>query len=270
MFLFSIGYHEEKAFAPDEEGQITWGKGKAAYFHLLLWLLLFLFLSQWRRDLHTHRAKHCAPCNTSTRSNEHRPPWNLPSNPVTLRISVTYTAMTLRPLAAPSARNRITISKNCWSAETCFTFWTRKQHCDVNNPVERRRGFVQRSKPAIHTSASPQPSCASSWTVPRRRTETNVHHTDSEQPRQSRSRAVWRAGRVSYRHLLHDSHEDCPSTSAQQSSICQFVSVSLYLKPVLERYGWIKGTWSPPHKAHISSHTFIYYCSDIVLHTGII
>lgn len=42
--------------------------------------------------------------------------WHLPSNPVTLRISVTYTAITFRPLAAPSARNWITVSKICVAA----------------------------------------------------------------------------------------------------------------------------------------------------------
>lgn len=51
---------------------------------------------------------------------------------------------------------------------------------------------------------------------------------------------------ASYRHLLHDSHEDRPSVSEQQSSICHFMSVSLYLQPVLGRYGWIRGIISSP------------------------
>lgn len=252
--------------------QITWGKGKSAYFHLWALMSFAAPLSVSVEAWLTHTATHWAPCNICTHSDEHRAPWNLPSNPVTLRISVTYTAMTLRPLAAPSARNRITISKNCWMKETRFTFWTRKHHCDFNNPAERRSNDSNsRSTLLLHRSraaraAEPYLPAATAPAPAQKQT----YITHSEQPRQPRSRVVWKVGRVSYRHLLHDSHKDCPSTSVQQSGICQFVSVSLYLKPVLEWYGWIKETRSPPHKAHIRSYTYIYYCSDLVLHTGII
>lgn len=57
-------------------------------------------------ELHMHRGG-------KTHTQKHWPLWHLPSKPVTRRISATYTAMTFRPLAAPSARNRITVSKNC-------------------------------------------------------------------------------------------------------------------------------------------------------------
>ena len=94
--------------------QTARGRGRSAYFHLPL------KLSSSSRQLPAINYTYGG--DTVEHAEKNGQSVYPPSKPVTLRISVTYTAMTFRPLAAPSARNRITISKNCEGrVETCLT-----------------------------------------------------------------------------------------------------------------------------------------------------
>lgn len=145
-----------------------------------------------------------------------------------------------------------------------------RQRCCFSNHAETRRRRIPnapatvllpyRSRAAFKRRLTALDSRPTSHLHPR--TETITHltqthtHTHREQPRQSRSRVVRKVGRACLIGTCCTTHEDCPSMSEQQSGICHFMSVSLYLQPVLGRYGWIKAKLSSPRWALISSHTY--------------
>lgn len=125
--------------------------------------------------------------------------------------------MTLRPLAAPSARNRITISKNCrrkggdlfcfLNNENVISAVMRRQDADASQT--RRYGASAVSQQRVFKQ---QLNCAALYSRTAShlhpRTETITHLTQAHTPRATSLVKVaggaegWTC--VSYRHLLHD------------------------------------------------------------------
>lgn len=150
--------------------------------------------------------------------------------------------MTLRPLAAPSARNRITISKNCWrkggdlfcflNNETMLLF---QQSCGDKTQTHPKRAGYGASAVSRQRVFKQQLNCTAldsrtaSHLHPRTKTISHLTHAHTLRATSLVKVAGGAEGWtcVSYRHLLHDTQGLSRHVRATARHLSLYVSKSI-------------------------------------------